>query len=527
MLDGDHRAADGGGRRETEGDGEDVASAASSEAAGTAAAARTEAAVEDDSDSDSDSFSWTSSVAGECLADDAVPANALAAVGVDQGGVVPFGLADPRRHLSPGPTFGNVAVANSTDVQFGNKTFFNGPVTIKQVVYAKDVEGAAATAVPAAGTGASVAHVDPAAPDKTAVVGEGVRLKVLQPIVANGKAARANGAVPSTSNESVTGTNCCEIPGFSGAGKPALSWPPRQLPHRLAIAAAAAVSPPLPPPQSTRRLRLRQRCRHHLLSSAPRHWRPLPSRRHFVTGEGEGVRRSWWRRLWKTTRERNMALCGAAAALLLVGGIMSVTSALIRDFNRAAYKPSVPELPKPWETAETNVTLSGKLYIVPRRDWLAMPRLDPPDYLHPPVPYVIISHSATEGCDTQAACTQMVRFIQTFHMESRHWSDVGYNFMVGGDGYAYEGRGWTVIGAHTYGYNNRSIGLNMIGTFIKVLPSEAQLVALRQLIELGVREGYIAENYKLLAHRQLSATESPGTRLYEELKTWPHWSQTP
>ncbi|XP_049828073.1 uncharacterized protein LOC126267162 isoform X3 [Schistocerca gregaria] len=436
MLDADHRAADGGGRREAEGDGEDVASAASSDAAGTAAAARTEAAVEDCSDSDSDSFSWTSSVAGECLADDAVSANALAAVGVDQGGVVPFGLADPRRHLSPGPTFGNVAVANSTDVQFGNKTFFNGPVTIKQVVYAKDVEGAAATAVPAAGTGASVAHVDPSAPDKTAVVAEGVRLKVLQPIVANGKASRAN-------------------------------------------------------------------------------------------GEGEGVRRSWWRRLWKTTRERNMALCGAAAALLLVGGIMSVSSALIRDFHRASYKPSVPELPKPWETADTNVTLSGKLHVIPRREWLAQPRLDSAEFLSLPVPYVIISHSATEGCDTQAACTHLIRFLQTFHIESRGWSDIIYNFLVGGDGYVYEGRGWSVVGAHTFGYNNRSIGLNMVGTFTKALPSEAQMLALRQLIELGVREGFIAENYKLLGHRQLANTESPGTRLYEELMTWPHWSRTP
>ncbi|XP_049828072.1 uncharacterized protein LOC126267162 isoform X2 [Schistocerca gregaria] len=500
MLDADHRAADGGGRREAEGDGEDVASAASSDAAGTAAAARTEAAVEDCSDSDSDSFSWTSSVAGECLADDAVSANALAAVGVDQGGVVPFGLADPRRHLSPGPTFGNVAVANSTDVQFGNKTFFNGPVTIKQVVYAKDVEGAAATAVPAAGTGASVAHVDPSAPDKTAVVAEGVRLKVLQPIVANGKASRAN----------------------------ALPWPPRQFPRRLAAAAAAAaaVSPPLPP-QSTRRLRLRQRRRHHLLSSAPRHWCPLPSRRHFATGEGEGVRRSWWRRLWKTTRERNMALCGAAAALLLVGGIMSVSSALIRDFHRASYKPSVPELPKPWETADTNVTLSGKLHVIPRREWLAQPRLDSAEFLSLPVPYVIISHSATEGCDTQAACTHLIRFLQTFHIESRGWSDIIYNFLVGGDGYVYEGRGWSVVGAHTFGYNNRSIGLNMVGTFTKALPSEAQMLALRQLIELGVREGFIAENYKLLGHRQLANTESPGTRLYEELMTWPHWSRTP
>lgn len=33
------------------------------------------------------------------------------------------------------PYFGNVSVTNSADVHFGNKTVYQGPVTIKQIVY--------------------------------------------------------------------------------------------------------------------------------------------------------------------------------------------------------------------------------------------------------------------------------------------------------------------------------------------------------------------------------------------------------
>jgi hypothetical protein len=38
-------------------------------------------------------------------------------------------------------------------------------------------------------------------------------------------------------------------------------------------------------------------------------------------------------------------------------------------------------------------------------------------------------------------------------------------FLVGGDGNVYEGRGWHQVGAHTYGFNKRSIGIAMIGEF--------------------------------------------------------------
>ena len=33
------------------------------------------------------------------------------------------------------PSFGNIVVNSSSDVHFGNKTFYNGPVTIKQILY--------------------------------------------------------------------------------------------------------------------------------------------------------------------------------------------------------------------------------------------------------------------------------------------------------------------------------------------------------------------------------------------------------
>ncbi len=45
------------------------------------------------------------------------------------------------------------------------------------------------------------------------------------------------------------------------------------------------------------------------------------------------------------------------------------------------------------------------------------------------------------------------------------WSDIGYNFLIGGDGNAYMGRGWDRVGAHTVGYNDISVAFSLIGNF--------------------------------------------------------------
>lgn len=184
-------------------------------------------------------------------------------------------------------------------------------------------------------------------------------------------------------------------------------------------------------------------------------------------------------------------------------------------------------LPPRDEATATNNTASGKLRIVNRRTWLAQPAVRPSNGLHHPLPYVVILHTASETCFTQAACIFIVRNIQSFHIESNGWNDIGYSFLVGGDGIVYEGRGWDTEGAFAMGYNKKAIGIAFIGTFTSELPTPKQLDAGKQLIDLGVKLGKISPAYKLLAHRQLSSTESPGLAFFRLLKTWPHWAETP
>lgn len=187
------------------------------------------------------------------------------------------------------------------------------------------------------------------------------------------------------------------------------------------------------------------------------------------------------------------------------------------------------------------------LKIINRMTWLAQPALDFEPLPVKPVKYVIIckmatldlkekyffhffcfytilAHTATESTKTQAETVYLVRNIQTFHIESRNWHDIAYSFLIGGDGNVYEGRGWNNVGAHTYGYNKKSIGISFVGCFMKYLPPDISLSACKLLIKKGIEDGHIAPDYKLLAHCQCSAVESPGKCLFEEIKKWPHWS---
>jgi N-acetylmuramoyl-L-alanine amidase len=66
------------------------------------------------------------------------------------------------------------------------------------------------------------------------------------------------------------------------------------------------------------------------------------------------------------------------------------------------------------------------------------------------------------------------------------WSDIGYNFLVGEDGNAYEGRGWDRVGAHASNYNSVSLGISVIGSFSSKLPNDAALNVVQQLISCGV-----------------------------------------
>lgn len=118
----------------------------------------------------------------------------------------------------------------------------------------------------------------------------------------------------------------------------------------------------------------------------------------------------------------------------------------------------------------------------------------------------------------------IVRNIQDFHMQTKKWDDIGYNFIIGRDGTVFVGRGWLYKGAHSRDYNKDSICIAFIGNFNEETPSDESLIAAKRLINRGVDVGKLNKNYRIYGHCQLILSESPGKNLYDAIQTWDHWT---
>ncbi|XP_023318772.1 peptidoglycan recognition protein 1-like [Trichogramma pretiosum] len=185
----------------------------------------------------------------------------------------------------------------------------------------------------------------------------------------------------------------------------------------------------------------------------------------------------------------------------------------------------------PWNNdswTNNNDTLVDGL-LVPRGSWGArapsrasLPLRDRPPGL------VIILHTASQWCETRDQCSASARNIQQYQMAENDYNDVAYNFMLGGDSLLYEGRGWLARGASSgYEYNAKSLAVAFLGNYELDRPKPEQLAALEAFLEVGTRRGLLRPDYKLLGHRQVSSTESPGRHLYEAIKKLKHWSPSP
>ncbi|XP_031639443.1 peptidoglycan recognition protein 1-like [Contarinia nasturtii] len=179
-------------------------------------------------------------------------------------------------------------------------------------------------------------------------------------------------------------------------------------------------------------------------------------------------------------------------------------------------------LNRPVFTTET----AGPLRIVKRNEWFALPPQRELERLELPAIRVIIAYTMGKCATTHRECSEIVRSFQADHIEMKGWDDIGYNFLIGGDGSVYVGRGWDYTGAHSRIYNKRSICIAFIGTFRENAPPERSLIAAQQLIEVGVKLGKIDKSYYLYGHRQLIQTTSPGNKIYEIIQTWNNWSET-
>lgn len=161
--------------------------------------------------------------------------------------------------------------------------------------------------------------------------------------------------------------------------------------------------------------------------------------------------------------------------------------------------------------------------IIKRSQWATVPPRDV-NYLIVPIPFAVIHHTVTPECNTKPKCLARVESIRAYHMDSLGWHDIGYSFIVGGDGNVYEGAGWNREGAHTYGYNKKSIGIAFIGNFENKKASQLMLNTAHQLIQCGKGLGVLRDDVRVIGARQVRATLSPGAELYGQIQDWPEWS---
>ncbi|KAK2192783.1 hypothetical protein NP493_23g07000 [Ridgeia piscesae] len=140
-----------------------------------------------------------------------------------------------------------------------------------------------------------------------------------------------------------------------------------------------------------------------------------------------------------------------------------------------------------------------------------------------PVKKLFIHHTVST-CRTKSKCLRRMRNMQYYHMHTRGFWDVAYNFLVGIDGRAYEGRGWGYWGAHTHGHNRDAVAISAIGNFQKKKPNLAVRQAIANLIDCALKQGVLAADFKMYGHRDVACKACPGKYLYKYVKASSHYS---
>jgi len=124
---------------------------------------------------------------------------------------------------------------------------------------------------------------------------------------------------------------------------------------------------------------------------------------------------------------------------------------------------------------------------------------------------IIIHHSASP--DVSAAT------IHNWHLQ-KGWSGIGYHFVIRRAGTIEAGRPMEMVGAHAGPeVNGDSIGICLAGNFMENAPTSEQLVSLVQLVDY-LRNTYHS-NLEVLRHKDVAATDCPGTFFPWPEKSWP------
>ncbi len=130
--------------------------------------------------------------------------------------------------------------------------------------------------------------------------------------------------------------------------------------------------------------------------------------------------------------------------------------------------------------------------------------------------WIIVHH--TGGSDAQPlldTSNQTIEIVDAYH-KSLGWDGIGYNWFIDKQGVAKKGRDETKVGAHTIGYNDKSIGICLAGNFDATMPTEGQKLTLAKLLKQKM-EQYGIPKENIVPHRKFATKTCYGNKLSD---TW-------
>lgn len=246
---------------------------------------------------------------------------------------------------------------------------------------------------------------------------------------------------------------------------------------------------------------------------------------------------------------RTAALAGEASAAAEASAVNAdlapFGAAEIPALNRAETEREFFALNagEPAEQQQARPYVGPRPRIVTRRGWGANEGLRERGFRYTKkVRAAFVHHTASGNNYRCSQVPSLIRSIYRYHVKSMGWRDIGYNFVIDKCGKIYEGRAGgvarPVLGAHTLGFNNNSMGIAVLGSYDTKKPSKAAVKAVARLTawKLGLyrvnpkgktylksagsnlhRKGKKVRLNVISGHRDGFITECPGRKLYNKL----------
>lgn len=182
------------------------------------------------------------------------------------------------------------------------------------------------------------------------------------------------------------------------------------------------------------------------------------------------------------------------AIIAMAAPVTAADTSMAKEPTERAEKISAAAVPKePFPVVETTFTFTEPLKERQKTDM------------------IVIHHVGIPAGDTTAAA------IHAAHL-ANGWAGIGYHYVIRKDGTIERGRPVQTVGAHAYGENEHTVGINVTGNFDTEKPTAAQIQSLETLLTWLCQYYHIEPGVTtIVGHRDLNSTDCPGQQLYEQL----------